>query len=573
MPVHNSEIAQMFDEVADLLELEGANQFRIRAYRNASRVIGGLSQSAADLLAKGEKLTELPGIGKDLAGKIAEICQTGKLPVLDECRSHVAPGIRQLMTIPGLGAKRIRVLCDKLKITCLGDLKKAADDGKLQTIGGFGPIIVQKILAEAKALKKQETRTKLSVAEELSKSVVDWLKGAKGIQQVEVAGSFRRRKETVGDLDIVATCKKAADVMDRFVNYDEVKDIISHGPTRSSVKLRAGINLDLRVVPKNSFGAALHYFTGSKSHNIAIRTMGLKRKLKINEYGVFKGEKQIAGRTEEEVYAQVGLPYIEPELREDRGELAAARENRLPHLVNLQDIRGDLHCHTTDSDGRSSLQEMAEAARAHGYEYMAITDHSKRLAMIQGLDAKRLRQQIRRIDRLNEKLTGIRLLKSCEVDILDDGSLDMPDDVLKELDVVVCSIHSKFNLPADKQTERILRAMDNPYMNILGHPTGRLIDQRVAYPLDIERVLQAAKKRGCIIEINSQPDRLDLPDIHCQRGKELGLKFVISTDAHSISDLDFMRFGVWQARRGWLEAADVVNTRSRRDLQKLLQRT
>ncbi|MGZ5543310.1 MAG: DNA polymerase/3'-5' exonuclease PolX [Limisphaerales bacterium] len=573
MPLHNSEIAEMFDEVADLLELEGANEFRIRAYRNASRVIGGLSQSAAVLIAKGDTLTELPGIGKDLAGKIAEICQTGKLPVLDECRSHVAPGIRQLMRIPGLGPKRIRVLCDKLKVTCIEDLKKAADGGKLQAIRGFGPIIVQKILAEAKVLKKQEPRTKLSVAEELADSVVAWLKGTRGIKQVEVAGSYRRRKETVGDLDIVATCKKASDVMDRFINYEEVKEVISRGPTRSSVKLRAGINVDLRVVAENSFGAALHYFTGSKSHNIAIRTMGLKRKLKINEYGVFKGEKQIAGRTEEEVYAQVGLPYIEPELREDRGELAAARENRLPQLVNLKDIRGDLHCHTTDSDGRASIEEMAEAARARGYEYLAITDHSKRLAMIQGLDAKRLRQQIRRIDKLNGKLKGIRLLKSCEVDILDDGSLDMPDDVLKELDVVVCSIHSKFNLPADKQTERILRAMDNPYMNILGHPTGRLIDQRVGYPLDIERILQAAKERGCIIEINAQPDRLDLPDFHCQRGKELKLKFVISTDAHSISDLDFMRFGVWQARRGWLEAADVVNTRSWRDVQKLFERT
>ncbi|MGZ4963165.1 MAG: DNA polymerase/3'-5' exonuclease PolX [Limisphaerales bacterium] len=573
MPLHNSEIAEMFDEVADLLELEGANEFRIRAYRNASRVIGGLSQSAAVLIAKGDTLTELPGIGKDLAGKIAEICQTGKLPVLDECRSHVAPGIRQLMRIPGLGPKRIRVLCDKLKVTCIEDLKKAADGGKLQAIRGFGPIIVQKILAEAKVLKKQEPRTKLSVAEELADSVVAWLKGTRGIKQVEVAGSYRRRKETVGDLDIVATCKQASDVMDRFVNYEEVKEVISRGPTRSSVKLRAGINVDLRVVAENSFGAALHYFTGSKSHNIAIRTMGLKRKLKINEYGVFKGEKQIAGRTEEEVYAQVGLPYIEPELREDRGELAAARENRLPQLVNLKDIRGDLHCHTTDSDGRASIEEMAEAARARGYEYLAITDHSKRLAMIQGLDAKRLRQQIRRIDKLNGKLKGIRLLKSCEVDILDDGSLDMPDDVLKELDVVVCSIHSKFNLPADKQTERILRAMDNPYMNILGHPTGRLIDQRVGYPLDIERILQAAKERGCIIEINAQPDRLDLPDIHCQRGRELKLKFVISTDAHSISDLDFMRFGVWQARRGWLEAADVVNTRSWRDVQKLFERT
>ncbi len=571
MPVHNSEIAEMFEEVADLLEIEGANEFRIRAYRNASRVVAGLSKSAADLVADEKALTELPGIGKDLAGKIAEICRTGKFPVLEECRSRASPGVRTLLRIPGLGAKRIRVLCDELKITGVEDLRKAADGGKLQGIRGFGPKIVQKILAEAKGLNG-ETRTKLIVAEEIANSLVDWLKGTRRIRQIEIAGSLRRGKETVGDLDILATCEDSGEVMNCFANYEEVKEVISHGSTRSSVKLRSGINVDLRVVPDESFGAALHYFTGSKPHNIAVRTLGVKRGLKVNEYGVFKGEKQIGGRTEQEIYAQVGLPYIEPELREDRGEIDAAREGRLPWLVRLEDIRGNLHCHTTDSDGRYSIEEMAEAARERGYEYLAITEHSQRIAMVRGLDTKRLRQQMRRIDKLNEKLKGIRLLKSCEVDILEDGSLDLPDDVLKELDVVVCSIHSKLNLPAEKQTGRIIRAMDNPHFNILAHPTGRLIGRRAPSEFDIERVLKAARERGCMIEINAQPDRLDLPDIHCKTGKEIGVKFAISTDAHRISDLGLMRFGVSQARRGWLEPQDVVNTRSWPELQELLKR-
>jgi len=450
-------------------------------------------------------------------------------------------------------------------------LRKAADGGKLQGIRGFGPKIVQKILAEAKGLNG-ETRTKLIVAEEIANSLVDWLKGTRRIRQIEIAGSLRRGKETVGDLDILATCEDSGEVMNCFANYEEVKEVISHGSTRSSVKLRSGINVDLRVVPDESFGAALHYFTGSKPHNIAVRTLGVKRGLKVNEYGVFKGEKQIGGRTEQEIYAQVGLPYIEPELREDRGEIDAAREGRLPWLVRLEDIRGNLHCHTTDSDGRYSIEEMAEAARERGYEYLAITEHSQRIAMVRGLDTKRLRQQMRRIDKLNEKLKGIRLLKSCEVDILEDGSLDLPDDVLKELDVVVCSIHSKLNLPAEKQTGRIIRAMDNPHFNILAHPTGRLIGRRAPSEFDIERVLKAARERGCMIEINAQPDRLDLPDIRCKTGKEIGVKFAISTDAHRISDLGLMRFGVSQARRGWLEPQDVVNTRSWPELQELLKR-
>lgn len=572
MPVHNAEISDIFNEVADLLEIEGANPFRVRAYRNAARTIAGLPQSAAEWVARREDLSELPGIGQDLAGKITEIVTTGKLSLLEEIRSRVSPQIRELLKIPGLGPKRVALLHDKLKIESVADLKKAAQKGALEKLPGFGAKTVQKVLAELEA-QRGEARFKLIVADEIAGSLVDYLKKGRGVQRVVVAGSYRRRKETVGDLDVLATCEHSAELMEWFVKFDEVKQVLAHGTTRSAVVLRSGMQVDLRVVPPKSYGAALHYFTGSKAHSIAVRTLGLKKGLKINEYGVFKRGQQIAGRTEEEVYAQVGLPYIEPELREDRGEIEAAQQLRLPRLIALADIRGDLHCHTTDSDGRSSLEEMAEAARQRGYEYIAITDHSKHATIARGLEAKRLLQQIRRIDKLNETLKGFVLLKSAEVDILEDGSLDFPNDILAELDLVVCSVHSHFNLPAGKQTDRIIRAMDNPYVNILAHPTGRLIDERKPYELDVEKVLQAARERRCILEVNAHPDRLDLSDIHCKAAKELGVKLVISTDAHYTGDLDFMRFGVGQARRGWLEADDVVNTRPWQELTKLLKRT
>jgi DNA polymerase (family 10) len=572
MPVHNAEIADAFNEVADLLEIKSGNPFRIRAYRNAARTIGGLSQAVVDLIYKHKDLSELPGIGHDLAGKITELVETGKFPVLEEIRAHTPPHIRELLKVPGLGPKRVAILSDKLKIECLADLKAAAEKGVLKDIAGFGFKTEQKILAEVDQAKQTQVRFKWIVADEIARSLVDYLKNTPGVQKGVVAGSYRRKKETVGDLDIVVACKESAEVMNRFVQFEEVKDVLSHGATRSSVILRSGLQVDLRAVPQESYGAALHYFTGSKAHNIAIRTLGLKRGLKINEYGVFRGEKQIAGRTEEEVYAQVGLPYVEPELREDWGEIEAAQSQQLPHLVSLSDIRGDLHCHTSDSDGRCSLEEMAEAASTRGYEYIAITDHSKHVAIVHGLDPKRLLHQIKRIDKLNEKLKGLRLLKSVEVDILEDGSLDLPDDILRELDLVVCSVHFKFNLPAARQTERIIRAMDNLCFNILAHPTGRLIDQRRPYELNLEKVLHAARQRGCILEVNAQPDRLDLPENYCKMAKELGLKLVISTDAHCQDDLDFMRFGVGQARRGWLEASDVINTRPLTNLQKLLKR-
>jgi DNA polymerase (family 10) len=376
----------------------------------------------------------------------------------------------------------------------------------------------------------------------------------------------------VGDLDILVTHKKGSKVMDRFTRYEDVKKVVSKGTTRSTVVLRSGLHVDLRAVAQASYGAAMHYFTGSKAHNLAIRKMGVKKGYKINEYGVFKGEKRIAGKTEKEVYAKVGLPYIEPEIRENRGEIEAALERKLPKLITLGDIRGDLHAHTKLTDGRATLEEMAGAARERGYEYLAITEHSKHVTVARGLDRKALESHIKRIDKVNGKLKGIRLLKGIELDILEDGSLDLPDAVLKELDLVVFAVHYKFDLPEKKQTERILRAIENPYVNILAHPTGRLINERDPYEVDMERVLGALRDAGCFAELNSYPDRLDVDDVHAKMAKDMGVKVAISTDAHSTGDLDFMRYGVGQARRGWLEAGDVINTRKWADLKKLLKR-
>jgi DNA polymerase (family X) len=572
MAVHNSEIAAIFDEIADLLELEGANAFRVRAYRSAAQTLGAMPKSLGDMLARGEDLSELPGIGKDLASKIDEIVRTGKLPALEELRTRTPPQIRELLRIPGLGPKRVRILRDDLGIKCVSDLRAAAEKELIREHAGFGEKTEKKILAEIARLKPVEVRMRWNVAEEIANGLVAHLKSLKGLEDVVIAGSFRRKKETIADLDILVTCAKNVPCMDHCVAFDEVAQVIGRGPTKCTLRLRSGLQVDIRVVPAKSLGAALHYFTGSKAHNIAVRKMGVERGLKINEYGVFKGTSQNAGATETEVYAQVGLPYIEPELREDSGEIQAAQQNRLPKLVTTEDIRGDLHCHTTDSDGRNSLEEMAEAAKARGYEYLAICDHSKRVAMARGLDAKRLAEQIKQIDNLNAKLRGITLLKACEVDILENGSLDLPDGILKELDLTVCSIHYKLGLPGERQTERILRAMDNPFFRILGHPTGRLIGQRQPSDIDVPRIMRSAAERACFLEVNAQPDRLDLSDVHCKLAKELRVKLVISTDAHRTSDLDFMRLGVGQARRGWLERDDVLNTRKLADLKKLLAR-
>ncbi|GAA0840170.1 DNA polymerase/3'-5' exonuclease PolX [Marinobacter szutsaonensis] len=572
MPVHNNEIADIFEELADLLEIEEANPFRVRAYRNAARTVRGYGKSMSDLLNQQKDLSTLPDIGEDLAGKIKVIVETGKLPLLEEIESRTPSALSDLMKIEGLGPKRVKLLYKELRIKNLDDLKRAARSGKIRELKGFGEKTEQRIRERVEHFAGEATRTRLIEAEEIAATLVEYLRKTEGVKDVIVAGSYRRRKETVGDLDILVTTSRNSPVMDRFSDYDEVDEVVSKGKTRCTVHLRSGMQVDLRVVPQVSYGAALHYFTGSKAHNIAVRKLGVKKGYKINEYGVFRDDERIAGRTEEEVYEQVGLPYIPPELRENRGEIEAAREDRLPELIRLEDIRGDLHCHSNASDGHHSLKQMAKAGAGCGYEYLSINDHSKHVTVAHGLDKQRLLEQIKEIDKLNERLDGIVLLKSIELDILEDGSLDLPDSVLKELDFTVCAVHYKFNLSRSKQTQRILRAMDNPYFNILAHPSGRLINEREPYEVDLEKIMEAASERGCILELNAHPDRLDLTDERCMMAREMGVKMSISTDSHSTSDLDFMRFGINQARRGWLEAKDVINTLGLAELKKLLMR-
>ena len=573
MPVHNADITAIFTEIADLLEIQGANPFRVRAYRNAARILGDLPQEARLLVDRGDDLTRLPGIGADLAGKINEIITTGRCGLLERLHRELPPAITELLKIPGLGPKRVKVLYHDLDVQTVEQLHRAAQDGRIRALPGFGEKIEQNILQAVEAHADQSQRFKLATAAQYAEALRAFLQAVPGVHQVTVAGSFRRMRETVGDLDILVTAKPDSPVMHRFTTYDEVADVLSAGDTRASILLKCGMQVDLRVVAQQSYGAALHYFTGSKAHNIAIRRIAQKLGLKVNEYGVFRGKQRIAGDNEESVFCAVGLPYIPPELREDRGEIEAARAWRLPQLVELPDLRGDLHSHTNASDGHDRLRDMAQAAKQHGLEYLAITDHSRHLTVAHGLDPIKLARQCDEIDRLNAELDGITLLKGIEVDILEDGSLDLPDAVLARLDLVVGAVHSRFGLSRAKQTERILRAMDHPHFTLLAHPSGRLIDQREPYDVDMLRIIRHAKQRGCFLELNAHPERLDLLDSHCQSAREEGVLVSINSDAHSTFDFENLRYGVGQARRGWLEKTDVLNTRPLAVLRKLLKKT
>jgi len=566
MPVHNADIARAFEEIASLLELGDENPFRVRAYRNAARVVADLRLDIPARLAEGGELPKLPGIGADLAGKMAEIAATGSCKLLEKLRKRFPAGVTELLTLPGLGPKRVRLLCER-KIDSLEKLRRAAAEGALRGLAGFGEKSEQKLLEAVRAHLSKTRRFKLALAAQYAEPLREYLgKGA------VIAGSYRRMKETVGDVDFLQVSERPAQAIERFVRYGEVKEILAQGTTRASVVLACGLQADLRVVPPESFGAALHYFTGSKAHNIAIRRLGLARGLKINEYGVFRGSRRIAGETEESVYAAVELPYIEPELREEQGEIEAARRDELPRLVTLADLRGDLHAHTVATDGRATLREMALAARARGLQYLAITEHSRRVAMAHGLDPARLARQGDEIERLNLELSGITLLKGIEVDILEDGSLDLPDATLAKLDLVVGAVHSKFNLPRARQTERILAAMERPAFSILAHPTGRLIEERAPYDVDMAAIVRKAKRRGVFLELNAHPDRLDLTDVHCRMAKDEGVPVAVSSDAHAVDGFEMLRYGIGQARRGWLEKDDVLNTRGLAELRRLLRR-
>ncbi|HSO07237.1 MAG TPA: DNA polymerase/3'-5' exonuclease PolX [Pelomicrobium sp.] len=572
MPVHNADIARAFGEIADLLQIQGANPFRVRAYRNAERVVESYGGDLAELARAGADLTELPGIGEDLAAKIREYAETGHMALLDRLHQELPAAIAELLQIPGLGPKRVKALYHDLEIRNAAELLQAARAGRVRTLQGFGEKTERRIEEAAAVHVGVARRFNLAVAAQYAHALVTHLKTARGVRRVEVAGSFRRWRETVGDLDILVT-GKGTDAIARFVGYDEVAQVISRGPTRAAVVLASGLQVDLRVVPEESYGAALHYFTGSKAHNIAIRRLAQSRGLKINEYGVFKGRRRVAGKTEESVCAAVGLPWIPPELREDRGEIEAARAGRLPELVEIGDLRGDLHAHTRATDGHDTLAAMAEAAQTLGRQYLAITEHSRRLTMARGLDARRLARQGAEIDRLNAGFKGFRLLRGIEVDILEDGSLDLPDAALAHLDLVVGAVHSRFDLPRARQTERILRAMDRPHFSILAHPSGRLLDKREAFDVDMEKIVRKARARGCFLELNSQPKRLDLTDTHCRMARDAGVPVAISSDAHSTTDLGNLILGVGQARRGWLAAADVLNSRPLPALLALLAPT
>ena len=573
MPVVNADVAAVFREIADLLEVQGANAFRVRAYRNAARTLEELGRSVKAMAERGEDLDALPGFGRDLAGKVAEVVATGSCEQLRQLRRELPASITELLALPGIGPRRVRVLYDALGIQTMEQLLEAGRQERIRTLRGFGPKTESLILRAASERLSQDRRLKHAVAAQVADALLAELKRVPGVHEAVAAGSLRRLRDTVGDLDLLVTTGARSNVMDAFTHGTDVQRVISQGPTRSSVLLHNRLQVDLRAVPRASFGAAWMYFTGSKAHNIALRKLAQDAGLKLNEYGLYRGDKRIAGDTEASVYAALGLAFIEPELREDRGEIEAARDGRLPKLVALEDLKGDLHCHTRESDGRESLEAMAKAARERGLRYLAITEHSKRLAMARGLDAERLARQIDSIDEFNAKQDGIVLLKGVEVDILEDGSLDLPDGILKRLDLVVAAIHHRFSEPREKQTTRLLRAMDHPYFSILAHPTGRLIDERGASDIDLQRVIRKARERGCFLELNSQPDRLDLDDIACHMARDEGVLVSIASDAHGTLELDFLRLGVGQARRGWLRARDVLNTRPLDELGPLLDAT
>ncbi len=569
----NADVARLFEDLADLLELDGANTFRVRAYRNAVRTIESLSVDVAAIVERDPaELQQLEGIGKDLADKIVTICSTGALPQLEEIRVRIPAGVVQMLRIPGLGPKKVAALFKELRLETLDALKQAAEQGRIAELKGFGKKTEQIILEGIALVAEAGQRVFLANAKAEADAIVGDLQQLPSITQAAVAGSCRRRKETVGDLDVLVTSSDSNAAMDRLAANPLVVKVLARGETKQRVRLRSGLELDLRVVPEESFGAAAQYFTGSKEHNIVIRRRAQERGLKLNEYGLFRGETSVASRTEEEVYAAVGLPWIPPELRENRGEIERAEAGMLPQLIELADIRGDLHMHTTATDGLNSIREMAEAAKSRGLQYIAITDHSKRVTMANGLDADRLRKHWAEIDKVRAQVNGFEILKGIECDILEDATMDLPDDVLAEADWVLAVLHYGLKQPREQIDRRLLNAIRNPHVDAIGHPSGRLIGQRPGADMTFEDILKAAADHGVLLEINAHPSRLDLDDIRAAAAKERGIPIVINTDSHSTQGFDVLQYGVFQARRAGLEAKDVANTRTLIEFRNLLRK-
>jgi DNA polymerase (family 10) len=587
--MENIEIAATLDEMADLLEIKGGeNPFRIRAYRNAVLTVQDHATPLRALVERGDDLTELPAIGADLAGHITELVRTGRLTRLDELAAEIPRSLVTLTRLPGVGPKRARKLWDELDVTTIDELEAAAKAGDVAELAGFGEKTQTKILAAIERYRKRQGRYRLNEADVLVAPLLEWLRRSKAVEDVQVAGSYRRRRETIGDIDLLVMSSDPAAVIEHFLSYGPIRDVIKEGENGASVHLANDLQVDMRVLDEDTFGAALVYFTGSKEHNIELRQRALERGLSVSEYGVFElageGEesvtsttgrelgKRVAGRTEEEVYAILELPWIPPEMREHRGEIAAAAEGRLPELIALDDIRGDLQMHSTWSDGKHSIEEMLEACAARGYEYFALTDHSQALAMTGGLDAAKLARQLDEIDGIASRHPEICFLRSMEVDILADGSLDMDDESLERLDLVVISIHSKFDLTRAQQTKRMTRAIEHPLTDIVGHPTGRIIGRRDPIELDLAEVLDCAAENHVAMELNAHPNRLDLRDTELMEAKKRGVPIVISTDAHHVDELGLMVYGVEQARRAWLTPDDVLNARPPDELLKVLGR-
>ena len=555
----NQEIAQIFRQIAQILEIKGENQFRIRAYERAAQNIESIPEDV-EVFVKEDRLRSIPGIGKDLEEKIKEIASSGQLKYLDDLKKDIPQGLLDILNIPGIGPKTARLLHEKLGIRDIVMLERMAHAGRIKGLPGIKEKTEENILRGIELVKRGHDRMDLKTAMDVTGLFIAQLKRLKEAKKINPAGSLRRMKDTVRDIDILVSSKKPEKVMDKFTTLADIKDVLAKGPAKSSIVTNEGIQVDVRVIKDASYGAALMYFTGSKAHNIKLRQLAIKKGFKLNEYGLYRKKKQIAGKTEREIYKALGLSYIPPELREDRGEIEVSKEKGLPRLVGLSDIKGDLHVHSRWSDGGSSIEEIILKARNMGYDYIAITDHSQGLKIAGGLDKEKLNQKKREIDRLRRKYRDIKILYGTEVDIDSDGKLDYEDDVLKEMDVVIGAIHLGFKQSKERLTKRIIKACQNKYVHIIAHLTGRLWGAREPYEVDLEEILKVCKDTNTALEINSFPQRLDLNDINCRMAKDFGVKLVINTDAHIAEQLETMRFGIAVARRGWLEKKDILNT-------------
>jgi DNA polymerase (family X) len=576
----NKSIANVLYETADLLEIAAEDSFRIRSYRRAAEAIEGHDQQLSDIYQDQKALLAIPGIGKGMASNIRDIFTLGKLPLHEEMLQRFRPSMLELLKISGLGPKTIALIWDAFQVCDVDGVAKLASEGKLRELPRLSEKSEQKILKAIESYRQLTGRFLLDVADEIAQKMIALLSKLPGVEKVTPAGSLRRGRETVGDLDLLVTGKccnsesQRDKVIEEIVNFPGILEVLAKGENKVSIKLRSGMQVDVRILPPESFGAAMQYFTGSKNHNVTLRQRALKQGYTLNEYGLVRieDEKRVAGKTEEEIYKKLGLDWIPPELRENNGEIDAAAEHKLPELITVEDIQGDVHMHTVETDGKCTIEEMALAARDRGYKYMAITDHSKNLAFANGLDDKRAEAHVKRIREVGKTIEGITVFAGIEVDILADGELDLSDSVLEQMDIVIASIHSHFNQETQQVTDRLLRVIENPHTSVIGHPTGRMLLRREGYNFDCDKVFSAAAKAGVAMEHNAYPDRLDLRDLHLRMAKAKGVKFVVNTDAHHTSHMEKIRYGILQLRRAWLTRADVLNTLPAADFASLMRR-